>query len=202
MNGTVAKLVLGVVGMFAFAFALVPLYNVLCDVTGLNGKTGGAYEYVPADHEADTDRVIQVRFVTNNNAGMSWGFDSDQVGMKVNPGGINEAMFHASNPTDRVMVAQAIPSVAPGRAASFFHKTECFCFTQQVLGPGEKIDMPVRFIVDRDLPDSVKTITLSYTMFDITDQASGRRALEAYETASRASAQAERVAEVGAAAGG
>jgi cytochrome c oxidase assembly protein subunit 11 len=76
------------------------------------------------------------------------------------------------------MVAQTIPSIAPGRAASYFHKTECFCFDQQVLMPGEKVEMPMRFIVDRDLPEGVVTISLSYTMFDITDQASGRYALE------------------------
>jgi cytochrome c oxidase assembly protein subunit 11 len=177
---TVRRTALGVVGMFAFAFALVPLYDVICDVTGLNGKTGDAYEYAEADLEADRSRLIAIRFVTNNNAGMPWGFGANKGGMRVNPGGINEAVFHAHNPTDRIMVAQTIPSVAPGRAATFFHKTQCFCFDQQVLMPGEAVEMPVRFIVDRDLPRTVDAITLSYTMFDITDQASGRAALAEY----------------------
>ena len=178
---TVGKLVAGTVAMFGFAFALVPLYDVFCEVTGLNGKTGDAYEYVEADLEADRSRLVQIRFVTNANASMPWEFGPDVGGMRVNPGGINAATFHATNTTKRLMVAQAIPSVAPGRAAAFFHKTECFCFDQQVLEPGESIEMPVRFIVDRDLPPSVGTITLSYTMFDITDAAAGRMALAEYE---------------------
>ena len=177
-KGTVLRLVLGGVGMFGFAFALVPLYDVICEVTGLNGKTGGRYEAAPAALKPDLSRDVQVRFVTNTNAAMPWHFGAKQGGMTVNPGGVNVAMFYAENPTDRPMVAQTIPSIAPGRAASYFHKTECFCFDQQVLMPGEKVEMPMRFIVDRDLPEGVVTISLSYTMFDITDQASGRYALE------------------------
>lgn len=181
VDRTVGKLVAGTIGMFGFAFALVPLYDAFCEVTGLNGKTGDAYEYVEADLEADRSRLVQIRFVTNGNGGMPWEFGPDTGGMRVNPGGINEATFHATNPTRRLMVAQAIPSVAPGRAAAYFHKTQCFCFDQQVLEPGESIEMPVRFIVDRDLPRSVSTITLSYTMFDITDDSAGRYALAEYE---------------------
>jgi cytochrome c oxidase assembly protein subunit 11 len=177
-KGTVLRLGLGGVGMFGFAFAVVPLYDVICEVTGLNGKTGGRYEAAPAALKPDLSRDVQIRFVTNTNAAMPWHFGAKQGGMTVNPGGVNLAMFYAENPTDRPMVAQTIPSIAPGRAASYFHKTECFCFDQQVLMPGEKVEMPMRFIVDRDLPEGVVTISLSYTMFDITDQASGRYALE------------------------
>ncbi|HSG88450.1 MAG TPA: cytochrome c oxidase assembly protein [Pseudomonadales bacterium] len=198
-NWTVAKLIAGVVGMFVFAVGILPpLYDAMCELTGLNGKTGGRYDYVAADLEADEDRQVQIRFVTNSNAGMPWGFGADTSGMKVSPGGKNQAIFHASNPTDRVMVAQTIPSITPGRAAAYFHKTQCFCFDQQVLQGGEAVEMPVVFIVDRDLPDSIGTITLSYTMFDITDQASGRMALEEYETAHAAT----RADESGTAAGG
>ncbi len=167
---TVMRLGLGTIGMFAFAFALVPLYEVICEVTGLNGKTAGQYEYVEGDLVADASREIHVRFVTNVNAGMVWEFGADKGGMRVTPGGMHEAIFRAHNPTDRVMVAQTIPSVAPGRAAAFFHKTQCFCFEQQVLQPGESVEMPMRFIVDRDIPGAVTTISLSYTMFDITEQ--------------------------------
>lgn len=184
-RGTVMKLLAGVVGMFLFAFALVPLYDVICEVTGLNGKTGGAYEYTSADLEQDASREVQIRFVTNINAGMPWGFGADKGGMRVSPGGVNEASFFAHNPTDRIMVAQTIPSVVPGRAAAFFHKTQCFCFDQQVLMPGESVQMPVRFIVDRNMPDSVASITLSYTMYDITELAGGRSALERLQAASR-----------------
>lgn len=174
---TVMKLGAGIVGMFAFAYALVPLYDVLCEVTGLNGRTAGQYQYQESDLAADDSREIQVRFVTNVNAGMPWEFGIDRRGDKVTPGGLHEAIFYAHNPTDRVMVAQTIPSVAPGRAANFFHKTECFCFDQQLLEPGETVEMPMRFIVDRDLPDSVQTISLSYTMFDVTDQVADVEAL-------------------------
>lgn len=180
IKGTVGRTAIGVLAMFLFAFGLVPLYDVICDITGLNGKTGGQYEYAEADLEADASRTIGIRFVTNNNAGMPWGFGANASLMKINPGGVNEALFHASNPTDRIMVAQTIPSVSPGRAAAFFHKTQCFCFDQQVLMPGESVEMPVRFIVDRALPASVDSITLSYTMYDITEQASGRAALAEY----------------------
>jgi len=167
---TVIRLGIGTLGMFAFAFALVPLYDVLCEVTGLNGKTAGKYEYVESDLVADESREIQVRFVTNVNAGMPWRFGSEAGGMRVSAGGMHEAIFYAHNPTDRVMVAQTIPSVSPGRAAAFFHKTQCFCFEQQVLQPGESVEMPMRFIVDRDLPESIQAVSLSYTMFDITEQ--------------------------------
>jgi cytochrome c oxidase assembly protein subunit 11 len=168
--------------MFGFAFALVPLYDVICEVTGLNGKTGGRYEYVEADAAVDEGRVVTIRFVTNTNEAMPWAFGARAGGMTVHPGGINEAIFYAHNPTSQVMVAQTIPSVAPGRAASYFHKTQCFCFDQQVLQPGEAVEMPVRFIVDRDLPESIGTISLSYTMFDVTNTAAGRWALEEART--------------------
>ena len=181
VKGTVLKLLAGTAAMFGFAFALVPLYDVLCEVTGLNGKTGDQYEYAEADLEADRSRLVQIRFVTNANEGMPWAFGPDKGGMRVHPGGVNAATFHARNPTERIMVAQAIPSVAPGRAAAYFHKTQCFCFDQQVLEPGEAIEMPVRFIVDRDLPRSVGTITLSYTIFDVTNDPVGRHALAEYE---------------------
>lgn len=201
-RGTVIKLLAGVLGMFLFAFALVPLYDVICEVTGLNGKTGGAYEYAAADLEQDESREVQIRFVTNINAGMPWGFGADQGGMRVTPGGMNEATFFAHNPTDRIMVAQTIPSVNPGRAAAFFHKTQCFCFDQQVLMPGESVKMPVRFIIDRNMPDSVASITLSYTMYDITEKSGGQAALERYEAA-RVDAPSDRSAfGAGAAAGG
>jgi len=167
---TVVRLGLGTVGMFAFAFALIPLYDVICEVTGLNGKTSGQYAYTAADLEADESREIHLRFVTNVNAGMVWDFGSETNGMRVTPGKMYEATFYAHNPTDRVMVAQTIPSMAPGRSAAFFHKTQCFCFDQQTLQPGESVEMPMRFIVDRDLPESMATISLSYTMYDITDQ--------------------------------
>lgn len=183
IQGTVTKLVVGVAVMFFLAFGLVPLYDVICGITGLDGKTRGRYEYVEADLEKDEAREIGIRFVTNRNSGMPRGFGAEQVAMRVNPGGADEVMFHAHDPADRIMVAQTIPSVVPGRAGAFFHKTQCFCFDQQELMPGESVRTPVHLIVDRDLSRSAGSIILSCTMYDITDQAAGKLALKEFEAA-------------------
>ncbi len=169
---TVGKLVLLTVGMFGFAFALVPLYDLLCDITGLGGRTGDQYDYVPAQMAVDESRLIKVNFITNTNAGMPWRFESEKGGMRVHPGQPHTVNFYVKNTTDRVMVGQAVPSVVPVRAADMFHKTECFCFEQQVLLPGEEMEMPMRFIVGPELAANVQTISLSYTLFDVTDMAS------------------------------
>jgi|SRR5690606_23684548 len=154
-----------VVVMFAFGFALVPLYEVMCQAFGINGKTAGAYS---GEQVVDESRDVRVQFLATNAAGMVWEFAPLQADVRVHPGQTMEIRYVAHNPTDKPMSAQAVPSVAPARAAAYFHKTECFCFTQQVLQPGERIEMPVRFIVDRDLPDDVHYLTLAYTLFDIT----------------------------------
>lgn len=170
--GTVPKLCLLAVGMFGFAFALVPLYSLLCELTGLGGKTGGKYDYDPATMQVDDGREIKVNFITNTNGGMPWQFSSAVSGMRVNPGRLNEAVFVVKNTTNRVMVGQAVPSVVPIRATDHFHKTECFCFEQQVLEPGEVMEMPLRFIVGTELPVNIQSISLSYALFDITDSVS------------------------------
>ncbi|MHC5347274.1 cytochrome c oxidase assembly protein [Metapseudomonas furukawaii] len=161
----VGRLLLLVVAMFGFGFALVPIYDVMCQAFGINGKTAGAYQGVQSE---DQQRQVRVQFLATNAAGMSWEFRPRADDLVVHPGASNEMLFVAYNPSDKPMTAQAIPSVAPSKAAAFFHKTECFCFTQQVLQPGERIEMPVRFIVDRDLPADVHHLTLAYTLFDIT----------------------------------
>ena len=111
---------------------------------------------------------MRVQFLATNAVDMVWEFHPEADELTVHPGSSNEMLFVAYNPTDKPMTAQAVPSVAPSKAAAFFHKTECFCFTQQVLQPGERIEMPVRFIVDQDLPSDVRHLTLAYTLFDIT----------------------------------
>lgn len=164
----VKKLVLAVVGMFGFGFMLVPIYDVFCDLTGLNGKTASsAYEAV--DVKIDTSRTITVQFIASNNDKMNWAFKPEKTMIKVHPGQAVSTSFFAKNPAAYTMDAQAIPSISPGRAAEYFHKTECFCFNQQTLAAGESLDMPLQFIVDQDLPKSIKTITLSYTLFDVTE---------------------------------
>ncbi len=161
----VTRLLLLVVAMFAFGFALVPLYDVMCKALGINGKTGDRYTQT---QQVDDSRQVRVQFLATNNADMVWGFYPKAEELSVHPGAVNEMLFVAQNPTSKPMTAQAIPSISPSTAAVYFHKTECFCFTQQMLQPGERIEMPVRFIVDRDLPKDVKHLTLAYTLFDIT----------------------------------
>ncbi|MFP6847853.1 MAG: cytochrome c oxidase assembly protein [Pseudomonas sp.] len=163
----VIRLCLVVVGMFGFGFALVPIYDVMCQAFGINGKTAGAYE---GSQAVDEQRQVRVQFLATNAADMVWEFRPVADEVTVHPGNSTQMLFIAQNPTDKPMTAQAIPSVAPSKAAAFFHKTECFCFTQQVLQPGERIEMPVRFIVDRDLPADVRHLTLAYTLFDVTAQ--------------------------------
>lgn len=169
---TVIKLIAVAIAMFAFVFVvMVPLYNVLCDVLGINGKTSGeAYTSVAA--EVDTSREITIQFVASNNDEMPWEFGPSVTMMKVHPGAANDTVFFARNGTPNAMVAQAIPSISPSRAAEYFHKTECFCFNQQPLDGMTATDMPLQFIIDQDLPRDIKTITLSYTLFDITEMVS------------------------------
>ena len=162
----VSRLLLVVVVMFCFGiFVLPPFYDAMCRVFGINGKTAGAYQ---GEQMIDVAREVRVQFLATNSAGMIWEFGPQADEIVVHPGEVRDMLFVAYNPSDQPMMAQAVPSVSPSRAAAFFHKTECFCFTQQVLQPGERIEMPVRFIVDRDLPADVKHLTLAYTLFDIT----------------------------------
>jgi len=151
--------------MFGFGYALVPLYDVFCDITGLNGKTGRV-EAAALDGQADLSREVTIEFITSVNGGFNIEFAAEAIRMRVHPGELYEAHFLARNLSDRDAVGQAVPSVAPNVAASHFSKTECFCFTRQPFKAGESKRMPVRFIVARDLPEHVRTITLSYTFFD------------------------------------
>lgn len=167
---TVLKSVFAVFAMFGFGFAMVPLYDVFCDITGLNGKTSGRYEETRAqEHVVDESRQVRVQFVTQNNENMPWEFRPVDYQVKVNPGALVAVEFYAKNPTDKPMVAQAVPSLSPSEGTNYFHKTECFCFSRQVLKPGEEVLMPLRFVVDEALPEHLGTLTLSYTIFDQTE---------------------------------
>lgn len=166
----VAKLLVTVVGMFVFAvWIMPPIYDVFCDITGLNGKTGEQYQAVSA--EVDKSRTLTVQFFAANNETMPWEFKPMLKSIKVHPGEEIEVKFYAKNNTSRDMVGQAVPSLVPYKAAEYFHKTECFCFNNQPLKAGESAELPLRFIVDLDVAKSVRTITLSYTLFDITQSA-------------------------------
>ena len=163
---TLGRLLLFAVGMVGFSFALVPLYNVFCSVTGLNGKTGGKVNPV-ADMKVQ-QRQIRLEFLTMENGGLNANFHSRHSGMDLHPGKIYLTDFHVKNKTDKDVVFQAVPSIAPGELAAYLHKTECFCFTQQKLKPGEEKWMPVRFFLDTDFPQDYKELTLQYTLFDVT----------------------------------
>jgi cytochrome c oxidase assembly protein subunit 11 len=165
---TVGKLLVVVVGMFAFVFVvMVPLYNTLCQALGLNGKySGKQYEVVQA--KVDTSRTIKVQFVAANAEGMPWEFQPVEASVEVHPGAVNNIEYFARNVTGGDMVAQAVPSFVPSRAAQYFHKTECFCFRRQPLKAGADTKLPMQFIVDQDLPADITNITLSYTIFDVT----------------------------------
>ena len=167
---TVKNLIGITIGMFAFGFVLIPLYDVFCEITGLNGKITGP-SFLSEESKAITEqRELLVQFMTHNNESMPWEFDSEKSQMRVLTGNQYEAMFVFHNKTSKPMVGQVIPSVSPGRGAEYFHKTECFCFEQQLLQAGERIELPVRFIVDPSLPKEIGSLSLGYTLFDITDK--------------------------------
>ena len=160
---------LAVVAMFGFAiFVMPPLYDVFCELTGIGGKTEGPYQ--EAQPLVDDAREVRVQFVATNNGSMPWQFKPMTYEVKVNPGQPTEVEFYAKNPTRRDMVAQAVPNVTPTNAAAFLNKTECFCFNRQELKAGEEAKLGLVFFVDPELPRSVNTLTLSYTLFDITEQ--------------------------------
>ncbi|QJR80861.1 cytochrome c oxidase assembly protein [Alteromonas pelagimontana] len=166
----VIRLVFIVIGMFGFGFALVPLYDVFCDLTGINGKTANTAAAYQAG-SIDTSRTVTVEFITRTNTGMPWEFRAETKRIKVHPGELNTVSFYVHNPLGKQIIAQAIPSVSPGQAALFLNKTECFCFNQQPLGGGEEAHMPMSFFVDTQLPEDIHYFTVQYTLYDVTANA-------------------------------
>ena len=163
----VVRLATAAVLMFGFGFALVPLYEVFCDITGLNGKN---FTQGPAAITAvDRSRTVKVQFVTANPAEMPWEFRPTERTMRVFPGEDKVTAFYAKNPTPEWMVAQAVPSVTPSEAAQYLHKVNCFCFDRQPLDAGADTEMPLVFVVEPELPKHITTITLSYALYDLTD---------------------------------
>lgn len=167
----VRKLLLVVVAMFGFGFALVPIYDVFCDITGINGKTKGQAVAADMDFVEDTERTITVEFVTSLNEETPMAFRAELAKMEVHPGRSYTVNYHAQNVSGKPLMAQAIPSITPGPAAEYFVKTQCFCFSEQEFAADEAKVMPVKFVVNPKLPERYKTITLAYTFFDISDTA-------------------------------
>lgn len=166
----VSLLFLAVILMFLFGFALVPIYNSLCKVLGVNGKISGRAAPYILQH-TDKNRLVTVEFLATQNSTLPWKFYSTVKKTQIHPGEITKLSFYAENQSNHRMVVQAIPSVTPGIAAKYVKKTECFCFAQQSLNPHESMEMPLIFHLDTDLPREVHTLTLSYTLYDVTDRA-------------------------------
>ena len=165
-NGrTARRLAVVVLVMFGFGYALVPLYDVLCEITGLGGRTG-VVEAGALDGAVDTSRTVKVQFLGTVNSRLPWEFRPSVASMEVHPGRVYETTYFARNLSDTATIGQARPSVAPSVASLHFNKTECFCFVEQEFAPGEARDMPVRFVLSRDLPADIATVTLSYTFFN------------------------------------
>ena len=164
-------LALVVAGMFGFGYALVPLYSVICQATGLNGKTGRADA---VDAPVDNSRWVTVQFTAATMSGLPWEFKPLQKSVQVHPGQVAEIYYEARNPTGEAITGQAVPSLAPNEAALHFKKIECFCFTRQTLKPGEARKMPVRFFIEPSLAKSVNTVTLSYSFFNV-DRVSAKK---------------------------
>ena len=162
-----ALLLLLAVGMFGFAFALVPLYNIFCELTGINGKTSGQAA-VSVQTSPAQEREVTIQFLAHVGRGMPWEFRPTESRLRVRLGEINETKFYVRNHASQAVTGQAVPSVTPGLAARYLHKIECFCFTQQTLGAGAEMEMPVKFYMADDLPVEVNTLTLSYTLFPVT----------------------------------
>lgn len=160
------RLTLVVAASGAFGAALVPLYDVLCRVTGLNGRTNTTAFAPVTNTQVDAHRWVKVEFLSHSMPGVSLHLKPDAFSLKVNPGGIVHTSYVVRNESDRVFVGQAVPSITPATAASHFRKIECFCFSQQTLQPGEVRTMPVVFVVDPQLDHDIGTITLSYTFFE------------------------------------
>jgi len=162
---TLIKLALFSTLMFGFGYALVPLYSVFCSVTGLN-QVGLSLHATPLNTQVDASRVVTVEFDSNVHD-MPWKFRPLQSHMIVHPGAVSQAMFEVVNTKNEAVTGQAIPSYGPREAAQYFHKISCFCFSKQTVAAGQTRRMPVVFVVDPSLPKDIKTITLSYTFFEV-----------------------------------
>jgi cytochrome c oxidase assembly protein subunit 11 len=159
---------LGMVALFftAFGFAMVPMYEVICKLTGLNGKTNAVAAVVNKNTQVDFSRTVNVEFLSQSMPGVGLVFKPEQFALRVHPGEISRMNYVITNTTNKVFVGQAIPSVTPAVAAQYFEKLQCFCFDQQSFQPGETRTMPVVFVVNPDMSRDLGTVTLSYAFFE------------------------------------
>ncbi len=160
------KLVILVACMFAFCFALVPIYSVLCKTTGLNGKTDGQVEE-ETYARLDTSRKITIEFMAGVNQDLPWEFKTSIKKLSIHPGQVTSLQYEAKNLTNKRMAVQAIPSVTPGLAAKHIKKIECFCFTRQELGPKESKVFPLKIVINPAISRDIEELTLAYTLFEL-----------------------------------
>ncbi len=161
---TMRKLSIVAIAMFGFGFALIPFYQKICEVTGVNNVLKAD---AVGNTQVDTAHLVTIEFDSNISGKLPWSFRPLQSNVRVHPGELTTVMYEIRNTSDRAVTGQAIPSYGPQLAVRYFKKLECFCFTQQTLQPGETRQMPVVFVLDHGLPDEVNTITLSYAFFEI-----------------------------------
>lgn len=170
---TVIILMVITLGMFCFTFALIPLYNVFCKITGLNGKlvdgvnaTGARYRI---REDQIIDRLVTVEFDVNRNPNLRCLISPQHLALRIKPGALTITSYQVKNLTDKKMVIQAVPSISPGKVAKYLKKLECFCFSPQILKPYESLTLSLKFWLEPEFPGSVHRLTLSYTVFDVTD---------------------------------
>jgi cytochrome c oxidase assembly protein subunit 11 len=160
------------VAMFGYSFALVPLYNVFCNVTGLNGKpdlnTASNSRYRVEPHQIQ-NRFVTIEFDVNKNVDLRCEIKPEHQALRIKPGALTTTSYFVKNLSDKKIIIQAIPSISPGKVAKYLKKLECFCFNQQILKPYESVKLPLRFWLEPEFPDSVYRLTLSYTLFEVKD---------------------------------
>jgi cytochrome c oxidase assembly protein subunit 11 len=167
---TLVKLLVVAVAMFGFGYAMVPFYRAICDALGLNSVVKAD---AVANTQVDASRFVTIQFDTNLRSNLPWRFTAVEKSVRIHPGALTQVTFEVRNQSDRPVTGQAIPSFGPQVAGRYFKKLDCFCFTQQTLAPGEVRRMPVAFMIERDLPQDVNTVTLSYTFFEVEGKARG-----------------------------
>ena len=168
------KLSLIVLAGLVFAFAIAPLYSVLCKAIGLNGRADSSVTLAAKSLKIDNSRNVEVLFTGNTMPGLAWSFHSNDKSITVHPGEIKLTSYFAKNESTETVMGVAVPSITPEVAALYFKKIECFCFKQQALNPGESKEMPVRFYVSPDLPKDIKEVTLSYAFYSSPQPASAK----------------------------
>lgn len=159
---------LGLVALFfvGFGFAMVPMYDVFCELTGLNGKTNASPMAADQNTQVDLTRTVKVEFLSQTMPGVGLNFKPEQFSVRTHPGEIMRINYTVKNTSNQVFVGQAVPSITPAAAARYFEKLECFCFTQQTFQPGESRTMPVVFVVNPKMDSDLGTVTLSYAFFE------------------------------------